>query len=352
MAVIEVVPELGAWTQAWDDLAARQTPACPGLRSYWLSAWATPATRYVLVTEDGVLLGGMALVSGRYCGLPQLRPATAGLSVNFDVIAEPDRGVDVIDTLRGWIVRRRIAVVHAAALPESARFPDLLTGWRVLEPIGFSYSSPLPASLEEYLGERPRKFRNEIARMLRRFDEKNVRYRELDVHEVPEGIAELRRLQGLRFDDPRLLGRDYGVLAAALGAGVARGEANVCGLWEGDRAVIVATNFEINGVVYGVEIARDPTPEWSNAGNVFLARVVESACARGLRVFDFGPGDSLYKNRWATEKHALYSLRSALPASMSRPTLELTDLVVRARTRIRECLDRRGRRRVPGPCRS
>jgi hypothetical protein len=63
-----------------------------------------------------------------------------------------------------------------------------------------------------------------------------------------------------------------------------------------------------NGVFYSDDIGFDPDFSKYSPGTVLQARVLEDLCARGIKSIDFGPGDALYKARFATTRHEEASL--------------------------------------------
>src|SRR2546427_7710035 len=70
---IEVRDSLADLASSWDALVAKQPIASPFLRSWWLEGVAGPRPRFVLVVDDGQLVGGDPLEEHRRMGMSRLQ---------------------------------------------------------------------------------------------------------------------------------------------------------------------------------------------------------------------------------------------------------------------------------------
>src|ERR1700704_965052 len=104
---IEVRDSLADLASSWDALVAKQPIASPFLRSWWLEGVAGPRPRFVLVVEDGELVGGVPLEEHRRMGMSQLQfIGSRNLAADhLDLVAAPGRETTVGDSLTRWFGR-------------------------------------------------------------------------------------------------------------------------------------------------------------------------------------------------------------------------------------------------------
>jgi len=78
-ADVVVTRTLGVWRDSWDALVECAPVPSPFLRSWWLEGVGGANVRFVLVVDDGLLIGGLALERRRCMGLSQYRFASSGV---------------------------------------------------------------------------------------------------------------------------------------------------------------------------------------------------------------------------------------------------------------------------------
>ena len=154
---IEVRDSLADLASSWDALVAKQPIASPFLRSWWLEGVAGPRPRFVLVVDDGQLIGGVPLEEHRRMGMSQLQfIGSRNLAADhLDLVAAPGRETTVVDSLTGWFGRGGSRLFDLGGLVPSARVGKTLPGTVHVEPQAIAPWSPLPRTFDEYISGRP-----------------------------------------------------------------------------------------------------------------------------------------------------------------------------------------------------
>ena len=298
----EVRDSLGELAPAWDALVDGSPRATPFLCSWWLEAVAAGTPTFVLVFDGDELLGGAPLVEDRRRGVRRYRLATAGSEHGLDLVAAPGRTDAIADAVGAWLNRPGNRIVDlsgvradnalASCAPSTARVDTLETApW-----------FDVPPTFEDYLASRRKKFRQEIRRTARRFDEMGARYRVLDTDETEQAIATLERLHDQRWDRRSLFRVYFSQFEAAALAGAARGEVRFHEVEVEGEVIASLATIEHRGTCYFFQVGRNPEPRWSNVGTVLYARVVERACSEGFRNIDLCYGESPSKLLWADHR--------------------------------------------------
>ena len=161
----------------------------------------------------------------------------------------------------------------------------------------------MPATFEDYLASRRKKFRQEIRRTGRRFDEIGARYQAVDTDETEQAIRDARA-------PPRpALGSPLAVPACTsrnsrrpLSPGAAQGEVRFHEVEVEGEVIASLATIEHRGTCYFFQVGRNPDPRWSNVGTVLYARVVERACSEGFAKIDLCYGESPSKLLWADHR--------------------------------------------------
>ncbi len=334
------MPALGEFATAWDELASQPEFACLGLRSYVLEAWADESSRFVLVLDHGELVGGLPVQQRRRFRHPHVsgsRPGfVAGIGAYFDIVHRQEASAAVAEQIQGWFDRQGLCTFSFDGLLEDAELIGALRGpHRVAPQVGVPWIE-LGGDFDAYLATRSANFRKNLRRVARRYGESNdVQYRQVALSEMEASVADFSRLHEAQFPGSYGPHRDLDRFREMIVAGATRGEMGVDGLWSADGpAVALVTYFQMNGVLRGLEIARDQDREWDDAGTYLLLRLLQSAFERGLKAFDFGPGDHVYKSRFANSRHQLVTVEGARPRWASGLVLSSQDWVGRARSRV------------------
>jgi CelD/BcsL family acetyltransferase involved in cellulose biosynthesis len=318
---VEVRTDLDGVRARWDDLVLYQPLPSPFLRSWWLEAH--PAT-YVLALDGDRLVGGLALGRSRRLGVTRYTaPGPAVLCPDhLDLLAEPGRTQEVIDAVAGWFDTQRswqLDVRGLVADPLLARVvgrpaaPDELAPW---QPLG-----------DDFLADRSSSFRRSVRRSRKRLAQTALTARRTD--DATSAFEALRALHEARGDRGPLL-ETLGVVERAVREGVARGEARVDVLDDGETVAAVTVGFTTAGRLSLYQVARSLRAEHDGAGTVLLAHVIEDA---GCTEVDLLRGDEPYKGSFADRTRTLTRLRAArglLPCTL----LALEDAARAARRRL------------------
>ena len=304
-----VLPALGRWADAWDELVAAAPLPTPFSRTWWLEHVPRHHPRYVLVVEEDELLGGVALEERVVAGISYVTMLGAGdLSPDhLDLLVRPGFEDVVTAAVRTWLSSTNARVMTLGGLVEGAlvqaAFPDGSSAVEATAPF------VRLAGTDAYLASRSKNFRSNIRKASHRADRDGLRYRHLDPIEASSGLVRLRELHVARWGDTRFLAVFDRFSAAAM-EGVAVGEVSLHELVSGDTAVASVVCFELGGRISFYQAGRRPEPRWRSAGTLLLFRIMEHAEARGFHEFDLLRGDESYKLSFADEQRPLLTVRS------------------------------------------
>jgi CelD/BcsL family acetyltransferase involved in cellulose biosynthesis len=329
---VVVRTRLGPLAERWDALVEHLPLPSPFLRSWWLEHTAGRRPCFVLVVEDGALLGGLALEEGRWLGVPCLRVMGAGALCpdHLDAVALPGREADVLAALAGWLRRPGSRLVDLEGVAAGARVAAVLPGRVRREVVAMAHWTPLPDDPDAWLRDRSRNLRANLRKARGRLGREAVAYRAARGAAVEPALASLRRLHAERWGGRSRFLAGYERFAAAARAGAARGEFVVHELAAGGTVIAAVGSFEVAGRVSLYQGGRLPARRWRDASTVLLATLIEDACRRGLGEADLLRGDEQYKRRLAPATRELVRLRAAHgPAGR----LALVALVLATRSR-------------------
>ncbi|MGQ0802691.1 MAG: GNAT family N-acetyltransferase [Actinomycetota bacterium] len=309
----EVRASLGELGVAWDALVDASPLPSPFLRSWWLEAAAGPEPRFVLVMDDDALVGGLALEEDRVLGVPRLREMGATLGADhLDVVAASGREDEVVGALTEWFRSRKPLLVDLVGCTADARVAEALPGRVRRDPLDDAPYTPFPPTLEEYLTERPAKFRNMVARPRKRLERAGVQHHVAGPADCARVVDSLRRLHAVQFEGRSEFLPAFDRFARAVPAGVERGELVLHELALDDRAIAVDVCFEVAGRLSYYQGGRDGGYEWRGCGTLLMLLSVEHAYERGCHEFDLLRGMEPYKETWANAIRGLVRLRSAV----------------------------------------
>jgi CelD/BcsL family acetyltransferase involved in cellulose biosynthesis len=244
---VVVTRELGAWRESWDELVERAPVPSPFLRSWWLETAGGVNLRFMLVVEDGVLIGGLAVERRRRIGLSQYRFASSGVLCpdHLDLLCALGRLPSVASAVRAWLNRPGSRLLDLRGLVEDSALKAALDTARVT-PIDVAPWEPLSGAMSEYLGARSSGFRRQARTTRRRLAELGVQHHRVTAREFDLAMRDFRALHTARGDRTELLAQ-VPRLEKALAAGLARGEIEIHVLRAGSDPVAVSVSFLVAG---------------------------------------------------------------------------------------------------------
>lgn len=308
---ITVSRSLGRHAARWDELVDGLPRPTPFLRSWWLEHTAEGDPCFLLVTQEGRLLGGMALEEDRHLGVATYRALGQGTLApdHLDAVVDHAHRIAVEAALRGWCHRpgqRRFdldgivpASTFARILPTPLRQEEIESARaRSLDQVPAG-EAPAPTGVEEKTLRRGR----------RRFGRAGGIHHVL-VHDIDAALARFRELHTRRWGERSgLLGR-YDAFAAAVRAGSTHGEVVLHELVLDDRPLVVLVEFWVAGRVSVYQDGRDPESPVRSIGTVAQGLALEHAHQQGMREYDLLRGDQPYKHSWADLRLPLFRLHS------------------------------------------
>jgi CelD/BcsL family acetyltransferase involved in cellulose biosynthesis len=197
-----VRPDLGQWAGDWDALVDRLPVPSPFLRSWWLEATAGPRPRFVLVAQEDVLLGGLALEEDRWLGVPLLRVMGAGALCpdHLDLVARTGREATVIGAMAAWLRYPGSRIIDLESVTTDSRIRAALPGRVHEQLVDVAPWTPLPADPAEFLATRSANFRANLRKASRRLDEEGITHRvRREGDEVETALESLRQLHGAQW---------------------------------------------------------------------------------------------------------------------------------------------------------
>jgi CelD/BcsL family acetyltransferase involved in cellulose biosynthesis len=307
-----VVGALGDWAAAWDKLVEWAPVPSPFLRSWWLAAVATDAARYVLIVEDGQLVGGLALqIHRRVLGVTVYRSCADGALCpdHLDMLAVPGRELDVCHALLEWFTGPGARLLDLDGVVQNslvaATFPP-----SAATVIGEAPWDFLPDSGAAYLAARSANLRRLHRRSVERFAALGIEHRRPGPHEIDGALDEFERMHRARPDRAWLLA-EMPRLRPALRAGCAAGEVQIDVFRTPDRTVAVEISFRIAGALRMYQSARSLDRDMRDIGTVVLLEVLRVASDEGCHEADLLRGTEAYKFRFADRRRRLYRVQVA-----------------------------------------
>lgn len=310
LQVVELT-RLGVHTAAWDELVLAAELPTSFLRTWWLDAVTDASARFVLVVEDGRLVGGLALRRDRVLGVTRYTALGAGRLCpdHLDLLAEPGRSDEVARALRAWFERPGSRVVDLDGLRDGA---DVLTALpRARLAAGeCAVWEPLTPDAADYFRARSKNFRTKVRGKRRRLAEAGVVVRRTTPAELPAVLHDFVALHQVRPDRRPLL-RLMPVLERALRAGSTSGEVLVHVAEQGGRCCGVLISFTTGGRLATYQIARSLDHDLRDVGTLLYASAIEDACASGFSEIDFLRGEESYKLSFTSRRRELWRARTA-----------------------------------------
>lgn len=308
-----VCPDLGPWAVQWDRLVDLSPLPSPFLRSWWLTGTAGPHRRFVLVVQDDMLLGGLALEEKRRLGLPFLTMMGAGPLCPDHVDLLADRGQEdvVIANVSAWLRRPGARLLSLEGIPADSLLINALPAPVHRDPLAVAPCTALAADPDAYLAARRAGFRKTLRRASSRLAAEGADHR---VRRGPSAIRSLdilRQLHRAQWGDRSRFLPSFDRFAAGCRLAAEVDEVAVHELAVGEAVIAIMVIFEVAGRISLYQSARLTDFRWRDATTVLLAAIIRDACSRGFTEVDFLRGDEAYKNNFAPERRQLLRLRAA-----------------------------------------
>jgi CelD/BcsL family acetyltransferase involved in cellulose biosynthesis len=181
----------------------------------------------------------------------------------------------------------------------------------------------LTCGRDEFLAAKPRKYRHECRRVLRRvFDDHRAQYVNYrpaaarngggdprwDLYAMCEQVARASWQSGSTNGNTLTHDRVRSFLTDAHAAAARLGMVDVNLLLVDGRPAAFGYNYHYQGRLTGLRIGYDANAQSSSLGNALLLSTVENSCRCGDHVFDLGAGPSVFKRRLRTRTEANYRL--------------------------------------------
>ena len=215
-SLIDDVDALQAHRAAWDELAVRAgNPfGAPAWAESWWRHLAPPgATLSVVAIHDDEELVGLApFYATRRLGVRELRLLSGGLASRLDILADPERGMEIGEAIAGALAVDGAGadMIRWEAVEASSPWPEWLSsGWPNDRPHRIEEesrrSAPLvqlgQASYEEWLAAKSRNFRSQMRRKRRAIEEAGASFRRADRDSLRRDLDAFLSLHAARWED-------------------------------------------------------------------------------------------------------------------------------------------------------
>lgn len=306
---------LGAHAAAWDALVDRMPLPSPFLRSWWLAEVAVGDPRFVLVLDDDVLVGGLALQRSTRAGVEVLQFLGTGPLEpdHLDLVAAPERVADVVAAVRAWLAAGDRLVDLIGARP-AAWVLDAVPGRGEVTELEVAPYVLLPADRADYLATRQGRMRSTITRTAKRLAKAGVTLRvigpDADPSEVDRSLAALRDLHDGRWGDESGFLASWPGFSAAARAGAAVGEVRFHELVSADGDIVaIEADFVVGGRMSFYQAGRLTDHDLRGSGSALRYDVIGAAIEAGCTEFDLLRGGEEYKTEWADQRRGLIRIR-------------------------------------------
>jgi len=181
----------------------------------------------------------------------------------------------------------------------------------------------LSCGWEEFLAAKPRKYRHESRRVLRRvLDDRHAEYvnhrpaparagggdPRWDLYAMCEEVAQASWQASSTNGNTLTHDRVRGFLRDAHAAAARLGMVDVNLLLVDGRPAAFGYNYQYLGRLVGLRVGYDASVPCSGLGNALLLSTVANSCRHGDRAFDLGAGPWMFKRRLRTRTEASYRL--------------------------------------------
>lgn len=302
------VPELGQWTSQWDGLVDASPLPSPFLRSWWLTGTSGRGRHFVLVVDDGQLLGGLALEQRHRMSSIQAMGDSALCSDHIDLLAAAGHEAAVSRLIGDWLGRPGDRLLDLRGVRAGSMLAEVLPGRVRREAMAAAPYALLPDSAEAFRATLTSRFRRKIRNTTSRLEGEGVSHRVLRGPAVRSGLDTLRELHRSQWQGRSEFLSSFDCFVAGCTGGIEVDEVVVHQLVTGDLVVATAFAFEVAGRASMYQSARLTDPRWKDVGVTLFASIVDDACARGLTEVDFLRGEEEWKGRFTTQRREMFRL--------------------------------------------
>ena len=302
------VPELGQWTKQWDVLVDAAPLPSPFLRSWWLTGTGGQGRHFVLVVDDGQLLGGLALEQHHRLSSIQLMGDASLCSDHIDLLAASGHEAAVGRLVGDWLGHPSGRFLDLRGVRAGSMLAEVLPGRVRREPLAAAPYALLPESAEAFRATLTSRFRRKIRNTTNRLEGDGVTYRKLRGPAVLSGLDTLRDLHRAQWQGRSDFLSSFDRFVAGCSGGIEADEVVVHQLATDDLVVATAFAFEVAGRASMYQSARLTDPRWKDVGVALFASIVDDACARGLTEVDFLRGEEEWKGRFTSERREMFRL--------------------------------------------
>jgi CelD/BcsL family acetyltransferase involved in cellulose biosynthesis len=334
---VELSSTLGEWAASWDDLVLQAPVPSPFLRSWWLRGIETSRSRYLLIFDRDLLIGGLALEIGSRLGVPWYRLAGAGRLCpdHLDLVAATDRRAVVVDAVRTWFTGRGNRLLDANGVVADSLLSAALPK-AVERQVDVAPYEPL-TDAHAYARDRSASFRRNVKRRTKHLADHGVTLLAPEDIRPPEALDAFAALHNARDDRAELMAV-WERLRRALAAGAECGEVRFHVARTAESAVGVAVCFAVGGRLAFYQNARSLDPRFSGVGTVLDYTAICAAADSGTSEVDLLRGDEEYKRRFVSHQRTLYRLTAShgVRAGALRAALVTLRMAARIARRARE----------------
>jgi CelD/BcsL family acetyltransferase involved in cellulose biosynthesis len=302
------VPDLDEWAPQWDQLVESSPLPSPFLRSWWLAGTGGSGRHFLLVVDDGRLLGGLALEQRHRLSSIRVMGDGSLCPDHLDLLAAPGHEAAVVNLLRDWLRRPGWRMVDLRGIRAGSRLIEALPGRVRREPMAMAPFAPLPDSAEAYRAALSSQFRRNLRKSAGRLQAEGVRHRTVRGTAVLGCLATLRDLHQSQWGTRSAFLPAFDRFVAGCTRGVAVDEVVVHELGTNNLVVATVLAFEVAGRVSLYQSARLTDPRWRDATTTLIAAIIDDACARGFTEVDFLRGEESYKGRFTRNHREMFRL--------------------------------------------
>ena len=306
-----VRPELGPWAVQWDRLVDLSPLRSPFLRSWWLTGTSGHRRHFVLVVQDEVLLGGLALEEKRRLGIRSFIMMGAGplCPDHLDLLAARGQEAVVVTRISTWLRRSAPRLLDLEGIDADSLLINVLPVPVHRERLAVAPWAALPADPDAYLAARPALFRRNVRRASSRLAAEGASHRVKRGSPAIRSLDTLRRLHHAQWGNRSRFLPSFGRFSAACALAAEADEIAVHELAIGESVIAIVVVFEVAGRISLYQSARMTDSRWRDAMMVLLNATIQDACIRGFTEVDFLRGDEAYKNNFAPQQRQLLRLK-------------------------------------------
>jgi hypothetical protein len=300
---------LDGWASQWDRLVDSSPIPSPFLRSWWLSGTSGPGRHFLLVVDDALLLGGLALEERRY-PVSSIRMMGDGplCPDHLDLLTTPGHEAAVVSLLGNWLRRPGGRLLDLKGIRAGSWLIEALPGRVRSQPMTGAPFSPLPDSAEAYRSTLHSQFRRNLRRSANRLSAEGVTHRTVRGPAVIGRLDILRELHQSQWSSRSRFLPSFDRFVAGCAGGSAADEVVVHELGSDTQVVATVIAFEVANRVSLYQSARLTDTRWRDVTTVLLAAIIDDACARGFTEVDFLRGEEPYKGRFTPDHREMFRL--------------------------------------------